>query len=83
LNIDVLGYLISQAFKQGNPPREYEQFSPYEERLIVVLAGATFMGFRAAAAIKDFRHRSNRHLAQIVTLTHILGIKFSVENNLK
>ena len=83
LNIDVLGYLISQAFMQGNPPREYEQLSAYEERLIVVLAGATFMGFREAAAIKDFRQHSNRHLAQIVALTHKLGIKFSVENNLK
>ena len=83
LNIDVLGYLISQAFMQGNPPREYEQLTSFEENLIVVLAGATFMGFREAAAIKDFRQHSNRHLAQIVALTHILGIRFSVENNLK
>lgn len=83
MNIDVLGYLISQAFMQGNPPRNYEQLSPFEEKLIVILAGATFMGFREASAIKDFRQHSNRHLAQIVALTHILGIRFSVENNLK
>lgn len=83
LNIEILGYLISQAFMQGNPPHKYEQLSSYEERLKVVLVEATFMGFREAAAIKDFRQRSNRHLAQIFALTSILGIKFSVENNLE
>ena len=82
LNIDALGYLISQAFIQGNPPRRIDELTEYEEKLVVCLAGATFMGFREATELKNFRNRSSRHLAQIVALTHILGIKFSVVNDL-
>lgn len=82
LDIDTLYYLISQAMMQGSPPRKYEQLSSFEKNFVVMLAGATFMGLRKAAAIKGFRKHSNRHLAQILALSHILGIKFSVENNL-
>jgi hypothetical protein len=75
--------LIATAFIQGNPPREMNDISEYENNLITLLFIGTHKGFEEASTIKDIRSHSNRHLAQIFALTLILGIKFSLDNNLK
>lgn len=75
--------LIASAFIQGNPPRNFNEITEYEDNLITLLFIGTHKGFEAASNIKDLRAQANRHLAQILALTLILGIKFSSDNNLK
>jgi hypothetical protein len=75
--------LIASAFIQGNPPRNVKEITDYEDNLITLLFTGTHKGFEEASTIKDIRPHSNRHLAQIFALTLILGIKFSLDNNLK
>lgn len=75
--------LIASAFIQGNPPRNVNEITEYEDNLITLLFIGTHKGFEEASTIKDIRSHSNRHLAQIFALTLILGIKFSLDNNLK
>ena len=75
--------LIASAFIQGNPPRNVNEITEYEDNLITLLFTGTHKGFEIASEIEDLRAHSNRHLAQIFALTLILGIKFSLDNNLK
>lgn len=75
--------LIASAFIQGNPPRNFNEITEYEDNLITLLFIGTHKGFEAASNIKDLRAQANRHLAQIFALTLILGIKHSSDNNLK
>jgi hypothetical protein len=83
---DAYGYLmnlIASAFVQGNPPRNMNEITEYENDLITLLFVGTHKGFEDASNIRDLRAQANRHLAQIFALTLILGIKFSSDNNLK
>jgi hypothetical protein len=83
---DAYGYLmnlIASAFVQGNPPRNMNEITEYENDLITLLFVGTHKGFESASNISDLRAQANRHLAQIFALTLILGIKFSSDNNLK
>ncbi|CAB4581638.1 unannotated protein [freshwater metagenome] len=75
--------LIASAFIQGNPPRDMSELTEYENNLITLLFVGTHKGFESASDIKGLRAQANRHLAQIFALTLILGIKFSLDNNLK
>jgi hypothetical protein len=75
--------LIASAFIQGNPPRDMSELTEYENNLNTLLFVGTHKGFESASDIEGLRAQANRHLAQIFALTLILGIKFSLDNNLK
>jgi hypothetical protein len=79
----VLWYLVSQALMQGNPPRREVELTSLENKMIDFLCSSTILGLRQASTIGDSRERANRHLAQLLILSMILGIKFSVANNLQ
>jgi hypothetical protein len=79
----LLWYLLAQALMQGNPPRKEDELTIFENKLIDFLGTSTMLGLREASIISGRRERANRHLAQLLILSMILGIKFSKENNLK
>jgi len=79
----VLWYLLSQALMQGNPPRKESELTKFENKFIEFLATSTILGLREADSIADRREKANRHLAQLLILSMILGLKFSIANNLE
>lgn len=82
-DFEVLWYLVAQALMQGNPPRKEEELSEFENKFIDFICTATISGLKQAYSISGRRERANRHLAQLLILSMILGIKFSIANNLK
>jgi len=79
----LLWYLLTQAFMQGNPPRKEAELTQFENKFIEFLATSTILGLRQAASIESRREKANRHLAQLLILSMILGLKFSMANNLE
>ena len=79
----VLWYLVAQALMQGNPPRKEDELTSFEDKFIDFLCTATILGLRQASSLSGRRERANRHLAQLLILSMILGVKFSVANDLK
>lgn len=82
-DFEVLSYLVAQALMQGNPPRKEEELTVFEKKFIDFICTTTILGLKQASSISGRRERANRHLAQLLILSMILGIKFSVANNLK
>jgi hypothetical protein len=74
---------INSAFLQGNPPRQSDEITAFESSLGTLLFVGTHKGLGEAAQIRDLRSSLNRHLAQLLMLSQILGVKFSRDNNLK
>jgi hypothetical protein len=82
-DLEVLWYLVTQALMQGNPPRKEEELNDFENKFIDFICTATISGLKQASSISGRRERANRHLAQLLILSMILGMKFSIANNLK
>ena len=74
---------IGSAFRQGTLKNTSEQLTEFEDNLATLLFAATHRGFEEALEIKGLRDSANRHLAQIFMLSLILGVKFSLDNDLK
>ena len=74
---------IQSAFVQGNPPRQNDEITDFENSLGMLLFLGTHKGLEEATHISDLRSSLNRHLAQLLMLSQILGVKFSRDNNLK
>jgi len=74
---------IASSFRQGKSATKPVQLNEFENNLATLLFLGTHSGLVQALELKGLRKSVNRHLAHILMLSQILGVKHSRDNDLK